>query len=57
MPFFMEDDELLDPVDVGLFGAQTVMSSAHYIAHFIQKFGHGEAPRVKRFTRIYEDER
>lgn len=36
--FAMKEDEALDPVDVGLFGAEGVVFEAEFVPHLIQKF-------------------
>jgi hypothetical protein len=39
MPFAVIDDEALDPVDVSLLGANTVMFAADDVSHLIEQFG------------------
>jgi len=36
--FAMKEDEALDPVDVGLFGAEGVVFEAEFVPHLIQEF-------------------
>ena len=44
MTLVMEENELLDPVYVGLFSAVAIMTSTDQSPYFIEEFGHREAP-------------
>jgi hypothetical protein len=39
MPFAMEDDESLDPIDIGALGAYTVVPRAANLTNLIEQFG------------------
>jgi hypothetical protein len=45
MPFAVIDDEALDPVDVSLLGANTVMFAADDVSHLIEQFGFAASRR------------
>jgi hypothetical protein len=38
MAFVMKENETLDPVDIGLFRAQTVMAIADALAQLVKEF-------------------
>jgi hypothetical protein len=38
MPFAMENDEALNPIDVSLLGADTVMFATDDVSHLIEQF-------------------
>jgi len=38
MPFAMVDDEALDPVDVSLLGANTIMFASDDVPHLVEQF-------------------
>jgi hypothetical protein len=44
MSLAMEDDELSNPIDVGLFSAITVVARPEEVAYDVKQFGHGEVP-------------
>ena len=45
MPFPMVDNEALNPVDVSLLGADTVMFAADDVTHLIEQFGFARGRR------------
>src|SRR6185503_8253029 len=40
MAFVVKDNELLYPINIGLFSADAVMLDAQGVAHLVEQFGH-----------------